>query len=398
MKGSSSYQTLIIAGLGSIGGSMFAVGKDYLQWFPRLIAVDRVGRTPLLPENADVEVLVGDVTDASFLGKLLGSAPQPVLFLNLCAGFDNVRLRRMIAEKEVAYLDSACCTPEGTSECRFTRMMPYTLTPVESGFPHWLCWGINPGVVELVARMVMRQMGLTASQTEVTILEYDGLQTKSTDQGTAVSWCPPFLIGEMMISPSLVVDKGLLREGREPGGLPALVSWGEERVASRVVGHEDIWNLGQMLGVDGARFVYGLTPRMMSMLENRDESTLSAEWKVPPPETAVLGLERIAVQVRSPSSGKTVTLLWLTDHEEVWQKLGVNAVQFQTCLSLWFAIHMLQHTRFGSLPGTWCASNLPLSESDWREVESALHSLGMAWEEADPSSIRLLAAARFGEP
>jgi len=390
MKGRHPYQTLIIAGLGSIGGSMFAVGKDYLQWFSKVVAVDRMASKPQLPEKADVEVLAGDVTDASFLGELLRNIPRPGLFVNLCAGFDHVRLRRMLAGMPVGYLDSACCTPGGTSECRFTRMMPYTLTPVESEFPHWLCWGINPGVVELVARMLMKEMGLSASDAEVTIFEYDGLQTRSPYQGSAVSWCPPFLVEEMMISPSLVVEKGLLREGTAPGGHPALVSWGEERVACRVVGHEDIWNLGRMAGVGSARFLYGLTPEVMAILEKRDVSTAAAELKVPSHETPVFGLERIAVEVRSSLSGASRTLVWETDHEEVWKRLGVNGVQYQTCVSLWLAIRMLQHTRFGALRGAWCASNLPLSESDWREVESAFHSLGITWEEAAPWSIRLL--------
>ncbi|MDD5204978.1 MAG: hypothetical protein PHS17_06130 [Desulfobacterales bacterium] len=393
-----NFQTLIIAGLGSIGGSMFAVGKQYLPWFAKVVAVDRETKSPLLPDEAAVEVLVGDVTDTSFLERLVRGVPAPVLLLNLCAGTDHVRLRKMLGGLAVAYLDSASCTPEGTDEYRFSRMMPYTLTPVESGYPHWLCWGINPGVVELVTRMLLRRMGLPAAEAEVTIFEYDGLQTANPDHGTAVGWCPAFLVEEMLISPSLEVEEGGLREGLAAGGQPVLVSWANETVACRVVGHEDIWNLGQLLGVGSARFVYGLSPRVMSVLESRDAPAAAAELKVPPPATPVLGLERVAVQVSSSSSGASRTLLWETDHERVWKRLGVNGVQFQTSVSLWLALNMLQHTRFGTLPGTWCASNHPFSEADWREVESAMSRLGMAWEEADHSSIRLLPTLFPGRP
>jgi len=393
-----NFQTLIIAGLGSIGGSMFAVGKEYLPWFAKVLAVDREARKPVIPMDAPVEVLVRDVTDTSFLEELIRRVPKPVLLLNLCAGIDHVRLRKMIEKLPAAYLDSGCCTPEGTDEHRFSRMMPYTLTPVESGYPHWLCWGINPGVVELVTRMLLRRMGLPAAEAEVTIFEHDSLQTANPDHGIAVGWCPAFLVEEMLISPSLVVEEGGLREGLAAGGQPVLVSWDNETVACRVVGHEDIWNLGQLLGVGSARFVYGLSPRVMSVLDSRDAPAAAAELKVPLPATPVLGLERIAVQVRSSSSGASRTLLWETDHERVWKRLGVNGVQFQTCVSLWLALHMLQNTSFGTLQGTWCASNLPFSEADWREVESAMSRLGMAWEEADHSSIRLLPTLFPGRP
>jgi hypothetical protein len=43
---------------------------------------------------------------------------------------------------------------------------------------------------------------------------------------------------------------------------------------------------------------------------------------------------------------------------------------------------MLQYTRYGVLPGTWCASNLPLGAADWKDVEAAMISLGLAWMEA----------------
>lgn len=380
------YQTLIIAGLGSIGSSMFAVGGQHLRSFAKVVAVDREPKSrPLPPLAGAVEVLGGDVTDRQFLEGLIRSVPGPVLLLNLCAGIDNVRLRKMVASLPVAYLDSGCSTPQGTEEYRFSRIMPYTLTPVESAYPHWVCWGINPGVVELVTSMLLRQMGLSAAETGVTIFEHDGLRAVNPRYGPAVSWCPTFLVEEMLVSPSLVVERGMLREGLAPGGLRAVACWGKKTVASRVVGHEDIWNLGRLRGVGSACFVYGLSPQVMAILESKDAQDAQAavaELQVPSPDTEIAGLERIAVQVRSFASGASRTLLWETDHEQVWRRLRVNGVQFQTCVSLWLALRMLQHTRFGMLPGTWCASNLPLSAADWEEVEAAMISLGMAWKEA----------------
>jgi hypothetical protein len=385
----ANFQTLVIAGLGSIGGSMFAVGKEHLRSFPRLVAVDREARRPLHDGDPPVEVLVGDVTDASFLRGLLKDVPGPVLFLNLCAGIDHLRVRETLARLPAAYLDSACCTPEGSHEYRYSRMMPYSLTPVESPYPHWLCWGINPGVVELVTRMLLRRMDIPEAEAEVTIFEHDGLEAAAPDRRAAVGWCPTFLVEEMLVSPSLVVERGMLREGAAPGGLPVITSWGDKTVACRMVGHEDIWNLGWLLGVGGARFVYGLSPRVMNILSSREAREAKEELQVPSPAAAIRGVDRIAVQVRSSSSGASRTLLWETDHEQVWKRLGVNGVQFQTCASLWLAIRMLQQTRFGRLPGTWCASNLPLTPAEWTEVEAAMRSLSIAWEEADHVSIRL---------
>lgn len=385
-----NYETLIVAGLGSIGGSMFAMGKESLRSFPKVMAVDREPKRPLLHGGADVEVLVGDVTDPLFLEGLLRRVPWPVLLLNLCTGIDNLLLRKMLTRLPVAYLDSGCCTPEGTDECRFSRMMPYALTPVYSGYPHWVCWGINPGVVELVTRRLLRDMDLSAADAEVTIFEHDGLYIEDPAQRAAVGWCPTLLVEEMSVSPSLVVEGGILREDAGPGGLPALARWGDETVACRVVGHEDIWNLSRLRGVGRARFVYGLSPRVMAILESVDVPAAIAELQVPPPATAVRGLERIAVQVRSSSSEASRTLIWETDHERVWESLGVNGVQFQTCVSLWLALRMLQHTRYGVLPGTWCASNLPLADADWREVEMAMVTLGMEWQDADHLGLRLV--------
>lgn len=387
MSTSQNYRTLVIAGLGSIGSGMFRVGGPLRSSFPRVLAVDC--RPKHLSAGEAVDVVTGDVRDGGFLAGLLRGIPHPVLFLNLCAGIDNVRLRQSLAALPVAYLDSCCCAPEGKDEHRFSRMMPYTLTPVESPYPHWVCWGINPGLVELAARKLLRQLSLSPDRAEVAVFEHDGLHTPGDAEMAAAGWCPAYLVEEMLVSPALVVEEGMVLERAQPGGTPALSFWGGESVPCRVVGHEDIWNLGRLLKVRRAFFAYGLHPGVMAVLDRRDPRAALARLRVPSPSIPVSGLERIAVRVSSDPTRVSNTLLWETDHEDVWKRHGVNAAQFQTCLSLRLALHLLQHTRYGRLPGTWCGSTLPMDASDWTDLDHAMAGLGIAWKEADHLNLRL---------
>jgi len=381
-----NYRSLVIAGLGSVGGSLWRLGFPDFVGFDRVVGMDK--DPPGLPGGESI--LRGDITDSSFPGKFLENLPEPVLLVNLCSGVDNLAIRRKLAGRPCAYLDTCAAASPHPAEYRFSRLMPRTLESVDSMYPHWLCWGINPGVVELAARRLMEEMGGTGPFA-VTVFEHDGL-TAGSEPGEwlAVGWSPGGLVEEVMLAPTLEIRDGRVREGRVPGARRALARWGEELVPSRIVGHEDIWNLGRLRQVGQARFVYGLHPGVMAELEG-DPGRAASRLSVPAPETPLAGLERVAIQVRHLGSGKVRTRLWGTDHAGVWSRHGVNAVQWQTARSLLLAIRLLQETGYGLRPGTFCAADLPVNPADWRIIEGMMADLEIRWEPADDLNLELVA-------
>ena len=197
MKG--QYRGIIIAGLGAVGRAVLTLGAEVLDTFEEIYLIDRQASVEdaLLPGPA--RMLTGDITDSAFLIEVLEKIGKPALFVNLCAGIDNVGIRRMVGHYDLAYLDSCCCSPAGSSEVRFSRMMSYTLQPVAGVRPQWLCWGINPGLVELVTRRIIASFGEDRAGFDVTVYEYDQLVQRE-NESVAVGWCPDALIEEVAAS------------------------------------------------------------------------------------------------------------------------------------------------------------------------------------------------------
>jgi len=71
------------------------------------------------------------------------------------------------------------------------------------------------------------------------------------------------------------------------------------------------------------------------------------------------------------------------DHEEVWRRHKVNAIQYQTGKSLLLAIALLQQTRYGRLPLNCCAAELPISGPDWENIRQMMAALDIRWTDAD---------------
>ncbi len=373
------YPTLIVAGLGAVGQAFFIVGAAALASFDRIIALDLRPVPRYLRFAANTRFLQLDVRDRRRLAGILDRIETPALFVNLCAGIDNVALRRMLADREIAYVDSACCAPAGSDEVRFSRMMPYSLTGIASRRPQWLCWGINPGMVEIIARRLIATGGLRSC--DVTVYEFDQLRAGTGEGHVAVGWCPDALVEEVMESPSYVVAEGRDLEDVTPGARPAVACWNGSRVASRVVGHEDIWNIGRLPQVRNASFIYGLQPEVMDILATTPEEARQ-RLRVPGPATPVHGLERVAVQVKDTENGDCLALVWQEDHRSIWQRYGVNAVQYQTARSILFAVQLLQHSRYGLLAGNYSASTLPVTEDDWQVINYYLDRLAIRWQDA----------------
>ena len=382
-----NFKTFVIAGLGTIGSGLLRLGRETLDNFEHLIAVD-LSAEKLNPQpGLNLIYRQGDIEEIKFLKNLLKDIRLPALFVNLCSGVDNVRIRKIISQFDVAYIDSCASGIYQEPEYRFTRLMPYTLQKTGSSYPHWLCWGINPGLVEIISRRIMERFGEKDPSFDVSIFEYDQLHADLNDSKIAVGWSPEALVEEVMISPSFwVTDKKKVEIG-EPGTRKSLAFWKGKPVLSRIVGHEDVWNIGKLNGVNSAEFVYALAPQVMEAFEGGADDA-SDLLKVPDADVPVFGMEQVAVKVKAAGSEKEEMLVWTVDHEDVWRRHKVNAVQYQTGRSLLLAIALLQQTRYGRLPLNCCAADLPISEQDWENIEHMMMALDIRWTDAAALALR----------
>jgi len=375
-----NYRTLIIAGYGTIGRSIVRLGEKVLALFDSVIAFDKDFTQH--PAGADrIDFFVGDIEDTGFLTALCRKVQTPALLLNVATGTDNVEIRKVLSARDVAYLDSCASSLPDKTECRFSRYMPYTYTPIQSRYPHWLCWGINPGLVEIMARKLIRELG-DGTGFDVSVYENDQLHADWNEDAVAVGWSPEMLVEEVMLSATLQICDGRLVERNAPGTDAVTAFWRETPVASRIVGHEDIWNIGQMDRIYKARFIYGLHPEVMAVF-NGDPDAAVERLKVPDESIPIYGKERVAVRVERIDDQAERSLVWETDHETVWKQHGVNAVQYQTGKSLLLAISLLQKTAYGKRPVNACASDLPITAKDWDTIDTYLELLDIHWEDAD---------------
>ena len=382
-----NYKTIVIAGIGTIGSGLLRLGKETLDTFEHLIAVDRNAEKLNPLPGMDLNYRQGNIEDIEFLRNLFIDIRLPALFVNLSSGVDNVRIRKIISQFDVAYIDSCASEIYQEPEYRFSRLMPYTLLKTDSSFPHWLCWGINPGLVEIVSRRIMERFGDKDPSFDVSIFEYDQLHADLNHSKLAVGWSPEALIEEVMISPSFwIADKKQVEIG-EPGTRKILSFWKGKPVLSRIVGHEDVWNIGKLSGVNSAEFVYALDPQVMEAFEGGTDDALDL-LDVPDADVPVFGMEQVAVRVRTAESGKEETLVWAVDHQDVWRRYKVNAVQYQTGKSLLLAIALLQQTRYGRLPLNCCAAELPISGQDWENIEHLMTALNICWTDAAALALR----------
>jgi len=381
------YRGIIIAGYGAIGSAVLSLGENLLSSFEEVVVIDRRA----VPKSSQFlepgRFLMGDITDPIFLRTQLEGIVKPALFVNLCAGVDNVRIREEVGMHDVAYVDSCCCAPEGSDEVRFSRMMSYTLNPVKCKRPQWLCWGINPGLVELVARRIITSFQDCDLGFDVTVYENDQLMSRDESR-VAVGWCPDALIEEIMQSPTLQFIEGKPDEQKEEGTRRVVACWDGEPVHSRLVGHEDIWNIGRLPQVRNASFVYGLHPRVMKIFDGEIDTARESLY-VPEPQKEVFGRERVAVAVRNRLTKDERVLVWEEDHHRIWKHYNINAVQYQTGKAILLAITLLRDSRYGGLVGTYCAADLPVLPDDWRIIEKCMRDLSIKFAIADDLGLRL---------
>jgi len=376
-----NFRSLIIAGVGTIGGSLISLGRNQLVLFEKIYAVDKSPTCLNGLQGSGITSRVGDVTDPFFLHDLMSNVPGPSLFVNLCSGTDNIRIRHNLLQHDSAYIDSCASTTENPGEYRFSRMMPYTYARLDTQWPHWLCWGINPGLVEIVARRILTDLPDRADGYDVSVFEFDRLQSRTVNGMTAVGWCPEDLVEEVMLSPTLEVVDGEPIEDTTTGARDCRVNWGDRLIPARVVAHEDIWNLTEIPAVRNARFYYSLEPAVMDILRMDDVEKARNLLYIPEGIDTVAGLEQVAVQIKSDKSHVLKTMVWTEDHGDTWNRFGINAVQYQTSKSLLLAIMLLQRTRYGLIPHSNNAANLPITPEDWEIFDSFMQKLDIVWQD-----------------
>jgi len=379
---SNNFDTIILAGMGAVGSSMLRLGSETLKSFSRVILADRDPAALAPLHTLGCRCLCGDLLDPSFLRQLKRHASGETLLVNMCAELNNLIVREQAAQLGMAYLDSCASATEDPEEHRFSVMMEHTMTSLDPDLPHWLCFGINPGLVEIVARQLINELAPGKNGCDITVFEHDQIHAPTLEEGVAVGWCPPALIEEVMLSPSLVVEGGMVVEDREPPARDAVAFWEGEEVRSRIVAHEDIWNMALIPGVVSARFVYGLAPEVMDILAG-DPGKAAERLLIPDGATPVFGLERVAVQARELATGERRTLLWETDHYQTWIFHGINGVQFQTASSLLLAVELLAKTRYGRIPGEFCGATFPMTEGDFSLIGRIMKRLNIHWQRAD---------------
>jgi hypothetical protein len=375
-----NFRSLIIAGAGTIGGSLISLGPDQLSLFEDVFIVDN-NQNRLKPlQSSSLICRAGDISEPQFLNSLMAAAPGPSLFVNLCSGTNNLVIRNHLATYDTAYLDSCASMTDDPDEYRFSRLMPHTYSEVGSRFPHWLCWGINPGLVEIITRKILAELPDRHRSYDVAVYEFDRLTTAKDSGRAAVGWCPDALIEEIMLSPTMEIINGRLQEEKGPGTREGLVNWGTEAIPARIVGHEDIWNLGEVPAVKNSCFYYSLHPEVMNILNLNDPEKARNMLYVPDRGNGIAGLEQVAVQIDNDNMAEPKTLVWTEDHGATWRNFGVNAVQYQTAKSLLLAIMLLQRTEYGLMPFTFNASSLPISTGDWFIFDLFMQELDINWK------------------
>ena len=375
----NNYHSLVIAGLGGVGRGLLTVGKAWFSSFASVIGVDSNEVACRDAERCGICVQRADIGDEAFLDEFSQSLPEPVLFVNCCSGIDTVKLRRYIQDKPVAYIDICESEMVDNPQNRFSVGMPYTNQRCHGDYPHWLCQGINPGLVEYIARRLMRQMHAANTGFSVAIFENDQLSAEYHNGKLAVGWCPKDLIEEIMICPSLVYEDGDMIDRDDIEKNRFTTCWQGVDTPTRLVGHEDVWNLAQREEVSDVKFLYALHPEVMAVFEETPEIAMQ-KLQLPQAAQTLHGLERIIVSVEHAESGRQKSLLWQSDHALTQRCLGINAVQYQTASSVLLSILMMQHTPLGRKAGTWNGSTLPLEDEGWKQMEQFMQKLGIFWQ------------------
>ncbi len=373
------YKSIVIAGAGSVGRAFLKMGKDYLRCFDQTLLVEKNISKIDIPEinNMGIELKKGDIEDENFVVSLIKKVKKPAIFLNICSDVDTVRLRESLKDEDIAYIDTAGSRIGDTGEIRFSRMMAYTEKKLNGRQPHILCQGINPGMVEIIARCLMEDFE-SEGPFNIEIIENDTLSFKGDNNGYySAGWCVDDLIEEMVLSPTLEIRHGSVFE-KDAGISNVEVKSNGEVFKAKVAGHEDVWNLGRLKNVESCRFCYGLSEDVMRCLDEKGKRAKDF-LKIPAEGELIEGKDSIIVSAADIKTGERKARQWAVDHGEICKKFGINGVQYQTAKSVLFSMLFLLKGGLETSPGTYNSSTLPINGRNRRLVDDLIDELEINW-------------------
>lgn len=185
-----------------------------------------------------------------------------------------------------------------------------------------------------------------------------------------------------MSYPSFEVRNGIVVENDGNGHREKMVFCNDRRLRSRVVPHEDIWNLSRLPKVRDARFIYSLNDNLMDLFTGPID--VARERLVVPTESVMVwGHDTVIVTVKGIQSDFSRSMAWSVDHNLIWQQHGINGVQYQTAKSVLFAVTMLTEGFVPQAGSTYNASTMPLNDEGWAKSEEMMKTLGIYWRELE---------------
>lgn len=383
------YRTLILGGYGSIGRAFVVLGGPFINSFSQVVILDRKNVEPCGP--VDALFLRGDIEDLSFLADVLSGHAGGFLFVNLCSLTDTYRIRQVVSDYGGAYIDTSCSTIYGEDEHRYSRLMPYTFQSTHNREPHFTCCGVNPGMVEVIARKIVGETFDRGARLDILFFENDQFHAELNEGRVSVSWSPDTLIDEVMLTPTCYVRESHLVEHEQPPTQEVRAGWGERSYGARLVGHEELWNIPRICGVtvENSFFAYTFHANVMGVLRG-DAGLARRSLILPNDGIPVSGTDTLAVKVVDTPSGKQSTLAWVSDHSATQKRWGINGVQFQVSSSLLFFLELLVRC------GDWCegrvlsASDIPLEWFGWDVISELLDRYGIEWRDAADLNLRLV--------
>ena len=358
------------------------LGSSLFASFERIVLIER--QQMELSGVRDALFLRGDIEDGSFLSGVLSAYAGGFVFVNLCSSTDGYRIRTTVSRWGGAYIDTSCSTIHGKDEHRYSRLMPHTFRPTGNSEPHFTCSGVNPGMVEIVARKIMNEAFPKGTSFDVRFFENDRFCASLNDDKVGVAWSPKTLVDEVILTPTFRIEAGRAVESDSPPTLRAKTRWGNDTFEARLVGHEEIWNLRRLKGmtIENSYFAYALHEEIMSVLKD-DPEVAVRRLIIPGPGVPVSGTDTLAVQVIEKSSGDCRTLAWTTDHAATWKRWGINGVQFQVASSLLFFLDLMLRSGNWAAGRVLCASDIPLELIGWDAADELFKKYDIEWKDAN---------------
>lgn len=324
------YENLIIAGLGKMGKAFLTLGQNFITQFPNVYLLEKtnISKDDIIYDKIDID---DESSLRNFLVKLKGNS----LFVNLTSNIDTVKLRKILKDYQVAYIDTACSTK--TNEWRFPKLMEYTNIKLCNNFPYFLGCGVNPGMVELIFIYIVKKYFVNEKKFSVFLYEYDNLRyaNRKSNSPVIVAWSKEDLIDEFVHYPTIKIEKGNLVETNLK---ETNLNWFGQNIKSYMIGHEEIWNLSKNKHyyIENCSYKYSLNQNIDFNINNIELVN---------DEDLICGQDGIVIKVKG--NKKMITFMWQLSHKEMFDKYKINAVQYQVIKSLFVFLEILMSEKNG---------------------------------------------------